>query len=171
MSPRSLPVRQRPPGPGPSAGPSREETRQRRKGRGKAEVGHLLPSLAGCSGTQLGFLDAASPPQAEDTQRAAGSRRPLCWGQGPTSGVPSGLACRMPTLRAAEKASGVCVREDPGFARAPRVGSPGLSSLQPLPLGAAPGLFPGAGALLACAFPRPPPWLALRSGPHSPRHM
>lgn len=42
---------------------------------------------------------------------------------GPTSGVPSGLSCRMQTLRAAEKVSGVHVCEDPGLARAPRVGS------------------------------------------------
>lgn len=144
VSPRSLPVRQRPPGAGPSAGPSREETRQRRKGRGKAERGHLLPSLAGCSGTQLGFLDAVSPPQAEDTQRAAGSRRPLCWGRVRPleSQVVSPVGCRHSGLLRKQVGS-VCVRtrdsQEP-LALGPR-GSPACSlSLLVPPRGSSRGL-------------------------------
>lgn len=93
---------------------------------------------------------------------------------GPTSGVPDGLACRMQTLRAAEKARGVCVCEAPGLSGAPPNGSccwagPGAVPPAASPSGAAaPGRFPGAGAPLACASPRPPPWPALRLRPSPP---
>ena len=94
----------------------------------------------------LDFRDAVSPPRGR--AHSGGSWLPaastLRAGElgaegGPTSGVPDGLACRMQTLRAAEKARGVCVCEAPGLSGAPPNGSccwavPGLSRLQPLPL-------------------------------------
>lgn len=77
-SPRGLPARQRPRGPGLSAGLSRGD----RAGRSpKEERGRLLPSLAGCSGTCWISGRQCRHPEAELTQEAAGSLRPPRCGQ------------------------------------------------------------------------------------------
>lgn len=142
--------------------------------------GHL-PSLAGCPGTQLDFLHAVSPPRGRG--HSEGSWLPaasmLGAGElgGPTSGVPSGLACRMPTLRAAEKASGVCVCEDPGLPRAPRVGSCYPAGPRGSPACSLSLLAPPRGSSQGLGLCWPvlshdlrPGWLCVRDQ-HSPRHM